>query len=287
MAFDPQPHMMQLKGKDYLPVFARLLWLRTDYPAAIVQTEMVEHEVGKHATFKAYVSIPDRGSATGWATETVQDFRDYLEKAETKAIGRALGALGFGTAAADFTYEKDEVTPKVVDSPIERQAPPLRTRIESPLVNEAQQNGARVVETKPIPATEPQIRAIYSIANSAWGLGELEIENRCKELYGRIPNQLTRTEAAELIDSLKRAAPKEGETRTAPSPTTPNDGTAPTGETKGSITESQRRAVFAISRKNDMDAEAISKSKFGKSVGSLSVKEASTLIEELQKGVPA
>ncbi len=129
MAFDPTEHLMQLKGKDYLPVFARLMWLRTEQSGAILETDMVEHEVGKHATFKAKVTLSDGASATGYGTETVTDFRDYLEKAETKAIGRALGALGFGTAFADFVYEKDEPETKVVDSPLERKTPPLRSRI--------------------------------------------------------------------------------------------------------------------------------------------------------------
>jgi hypothetical protein len=128
--FDPKDHMMQLKGKDYLPVFARLMWLRTEQSGATLETDMVEHEVGKHATFKAKVTLKDGASATGWGTETVQDFRDYLEKAETKAIGRALGALGFGTAFADFVYEKDEPETKVVDSPVE--PTPLRTRSPEP-----------------------------------------------------------------------------------------------------------------------------------------------------------
>src|SRR3546814_7260726 len=43
--------------------------------------------------------------ATGYGSETPKDFGDYIEKAETKAIGRALGALGFGT---QFTDDFDE-----------------------------------------------------------------------------------------------------------------------------------------------------------------------------------
>lgn len=43
--------------------------------------------------------------STGYGSETLSDFRDYFEKAETKAIGRALAALGYGTL---FALELDE-----------------------------------------------------------------------------------------------------------------------------------------------------------------------------------
>ena len=46
-------------------------------------------------------------------SETMSDFRDYFEKAETKAIGRALAMLGYGT---QFAPELDEAE-RVVDTP--------------------------------------------------------------------------------------------------------------------------------------------------------------------------
>src|SRR3989442_13876402 len=53
------------------------------------------------AVFRAQVTVPNRGSATGYGSETERDFpAGWVEKAETKAIGRALGALGFGTQFA-------------------------------------------------------------------------------------------------------------------------------------------------------------------------------------------
>lgn len=116
MAFDPNQHMMNLKGKSYLPVAARLAWLREQHPDAHVITDLREHEPG-YALFMATVTLPDGGgSATGWGSETVKDFPDYLEKAETKALGRALAALGFGTLHAS---ELDEGG-AVADSPVER-----------------------------------------------------------------------------------------------------------------------------------------------------------------------
>lgn len=114
--FDATSHLIKLKGgRDYLPVAWRLLWLRTEQPDAIIETDMVRLDEG-YAVFKAKVSIPTGGSATGYGSETKGDFPDFLEKAETKALGRALGALGYGT---QFTEDFEE-SGAIADSPIER-----------------------------------------------------------------------------------------------------------------------------------------------------------------------
>src|SRR3990172_8166358 len=92
-AFEASKYLTKLKGKDYLEVKWRLLWLRTDHPEAVIYTELVRLE-GDLALFKATVSIPNGGEAPGWGRERSQDFVDFIEKAETKALGRALAALG-------------------------------------------------------------------------------------------------------------------------------------------------------------------------------------------------
>jgi hypothetical protein len=192
--FDASRYLRKLSGRDYLEVKWRLLWLRTEHPDALIHTELVEHRPAEGvAVFRAKVSLPGGGESTGWGHETIQDFRDYLEKAETKALGRALAALGFGTQFCedfDFTTERAGANPRVVDSPVDFPAP----------------RGPKADHRMEPAATEPQVRAIYSIARSAWNLGEEEIENRCKEMYGCLPGDLSRRQASELIDSLKRAA---------------------------------------------------------------------------------
>ena len=103
-SFDASKYLTNLRGKEYLEVKWRLLWLRTQHPDATIETEMVEHDAGL-ALFRARVSVPEGGSATGWGSETVDDFGDFIEKAETKALGRALAALGFGTQfCEDFNF---------------------------------------------------------------------------------------------------------------------------------------------------------------------------------------
>jgi len=111
--FDPTPYMRQIRGKggsqtDYLDVKHRLLWLRKEHPDAEIVTELIRID-DAGAIFKATVSIPGGGRATGHGSETATDFSDYIEKAETKALGRALNALGYGAQFAEG--EGDDVRP--------------------------------------------------------------------------------------------------------------------------------------------------------------------------------
>jgi hypothetical protein len=106
-AFDPRAYLRRIvvRGRetDYLDVKWRLVWLRSDHPDAHIITELVSHD-GKLAVFRAEVVLPSGGRASGYGSETARDFADYIEKAETKAIGRALVALGYGTQFA-LDYE--------------------------------------------------------------------------------------------------------------------------------------------------------------------------------------
>jgi hypothetical protein len=84
----------------YTDVSALLLSLRREHPKAEVVTEHVRIEDG-FAVFKATISIPDGGKATGHGSEYNGDAIDYVEEAETKAIARALTALGYGSQVAE------------------------------------------------------------------------------------------------------------------------------------------------------------------------------------------
>lgn len=121
--FDPAKYLRKLKGADYLEVKWRLVWLRTEHPDAVIETELHQLDLDRAiAVYRARVAIPGAGTATGWGMEERKDFNDYLEKAETKALGRALAALGFGTQFADdFDFERPDGS-KVVDAPVQRGA---------------------------------------------------------------------------------------------------------------------------------------------------------------------
>lgn len=119
--FNPNEHMMQLKGKDYLQVAWRLVWFRDEDNGCGctwgLQTELLEH--GEDwAVFKATITNQEgRVISTGHGSESKRDFGDYLEKAETKAVGRALAMLGFGTQFAADELDEGE---RIVDSPVDR-----------------------------------------------------------------------------------------------------------------------------------------------------------------------
>ncbi|MCH7580534.1 MAG: hypothetical protein IIB22_09850, partial [Chloroflexi bacterium] len=135
--FDASKYLTKLSGKDYLEVKWRLLWLRTLHPDAVIETELVKHGAGL-ALFRARVTVPGAGSATGWGSETAEDFGDFIEKAETKALGRALAALGYGTQfCEDFDFTAETKEPRKQRSTASRQtSTPQRTKervVDSPV----------------------------------------------------------------------------------------------------------------------------------------------------------
>lgn len=117
--FNPKAHLIQLKGKDYLQVQWRLVWFREDHPDWCIDTTMIAYDAeAKHAIFKAMIYDGNGGhkaSATG--SESAKDFGDFIEKAETKAIGRALAILGYGT---QFVGDELDEGQRIVDAPVER-----------------------------------------------------------------------------------------------------------------------------------------------------------------------
>ena len=121
-AFDPAQYLSKFDGKDYLEVKWRIMWLRSEHPEARMTTEIVQHnEEAGFALFRAEVELPNGGRSTGWGSETVRDFHDYIEAAETKALGRALASLGFGTQFCqdfDFSANARPGTAQVVDAPV-------------------------------------------------------------------------------------------------------------------------------------------------------------------------
>lgn len=110
--------LLKLKGKDYLQVAHRLVFFREEHPNGSITSEPVELGDG-YAIFRATISIlvGDKSVvlATGLKREDKGHFPDYMEKAETGAIGRALAIAGFGTQFTSVELDEEE---RVVDSPI-------------------------------------------------------------------------------------------------------------------------------------------------------------------------
>jgi hypothetical protein len=185
VTFEPGKYITKVNGGDYLEVKWRLVWLRNAHPDADIHSKMMSHD-GNQAVFKTHIAIPGGGSATGWGSETADDFRDYIEKAETKSIGRALAALGYGT---QFTDEyADAAAGRIADAPIDIS----RTRLSH---NGESSGGGSV-------ATPKQVKFIYAIAREI-GLSDEELNDRSQELFGRPVESLSRRDASEIIEKLR------------------------------------------------------------------------------------
>jgi hypothetical protein len=144
MIFNPSDHLIQIKNRngsaDYLPVQFRLIWFREQCPQGSIETEMLHLDLDREtedeqyqwnnetrrsekvvkrangiAVFRATVKDGKGGVATGTKSEKAASFSDFIEKAETGSIGRALASLGFGT---QFAPELDEEH-RIVDAPVE------------------------------------------------------------------------------------------------------------------------------------------------------------------------
>lgn len=197
--FNPKEWIIKLRGQDYLPVAARLMWLNADAQRFSIETTFVALE-DTYAIAQATVTIMDEAgqhirSATAAKREDQKHFADYLEKAQTGAIGRALGMLGFGTQFAPEFDELDSRDPRIVDSPITR--PADRPRIEAahgelagvvpasklkPTVKPSGEAGADDAEISGLPEydhaavseedlfSEAKVKRLYAIGGKLFGL---------------------------------------------------------------------------------------------------------------------
>ena len=131
--FNPQDHVIELKrnqkkkdskGRDYyeeviteyLPVQWRIAWFRHENPKGKIESKPIhiDYEKGE-AVFETYAEREDGGFAIMHGSETRADWKDWLEKAQTKSIGRTLSALGYGSQFHDPEFDEQE---RIADSPV-------------------------------------------------------------------------------------------------------------------------------------------------------------------------
>ena len=98
--FNPLDYVIRTRGqRDYLEVKYRILWLRRDHPTARVESECLDH-TENFALFRATIDLGEKGYAEGHGSEWKESFLNFIERAETRALGNALDALGYSTDAA-------------------------------------------------------------------------------------------------------------------------------------------------------------------------------------------
>jgi hypothetical protein len=183
--------LLNLRGKEYLEVKYRLVWFREDHPDWSIETELVSvTDVSAYA--KATVR-DDKGRviATSHKYESIQGFPDFIEKAETGAIGRALALIGYGT---QFCADELDEGKRIVDAP----ATPARVqRVKS--------------EKEPEPEVEEQSATANTVASAPGTTepGEYMI-GFGRKYKGKKLKEIPKGELESYIQWLESSADKQG-----------------------------------------------------------------------------
>lgn len=179
--------LIDLKGKDYLPVQQRVIWFREEHPKGQIETIEVEFNVDKrYARYKAIIRDAD-GNVLAHATkmESQQGFGDFVEKAETGAVGRALALCGYGT---QFTAHELDEADRIVDAPVE---PKTSTKTVATKMAKLMEIGKLMQEKE---VTAEQIKAEFGM-----GSGEMT-EQQLEEVISWLASKNLAKVAAGEID---------------------------------------------------------------------------------------
>jgi len=194
--FNPEEHITKLPVRrknrktqqwetdyaDYLEVKWRMVWFReenSEGTKTIIKDKIIDIS-NRFAYFELEITDSKGNVEIGVGSETGDDFEDYIEKAYTKAYGRALAALGYGT---QFSPELEEGE-NIVDSPV------MDSNKEKDILTDAQR------------------RAIFAIYSSL-GMSEQDMKALIQKRYHKTEGKkLTKQEASDLIDYLNHL--KEG-----------------------------------------------------------------------------
>jgi len=115
--FKPEDKLIKLKGKDYLEVKWRIFWMRSEHADWGIETEIVNSAPGAVQMKATIRNKEGQILSQGHKAENGKSFSDYLEKAETGAIGRALALCGYGT---QFTGDELDEGSRLADAPVDR-----------------------------------------------------------------------------------------------------------------------------------------------------------------------
>lgn len=205
-SYDPSAHLTKIKGQDYLQVKDRLVWLETDHTDYDIESSLIYHQDGRAVVQSVisiyYGEIDEAGvrhrtlirSATGIGSETIDSFESYIEKAQTKSIGRALGMLGFGTQwAVEFNDAEGNDLASLADSPV---GPRQQTQQQP---RQQQQSGGNGPAADM--ATNAQKSMIQYKAKQA-GMEPERLVDFINEMVGKGFNELTKRDASRVIDAF-------------------------------------------------------------------------------------
>jgi len=111
--------LLNLRGKPYLTIAQRLVWLDERFDRYTIDMEYLKLEED-YAVAQSTVTIFDNEGnvlrkATSAKKETQKDFPDFVEKAGTGACGRALACIGIGT---QFCIQDLDEGNRLADAPV-------------------------------------------------------------------------------------------------------------------------------------------------------------------------
>jgi hypothetical protein len=148
MAPKADSQLIELSGKAYLKVPGRIEKFREAHPQGVITTDLISTE--PRIIIRASIHGNDGTLiATGYGTAPMQGMSSWkgreIEKAETAAVGRALGFAGYGTLAAFADDDRDNLADAPIDPPRQAEAPadnePLSPDAVRSLVLEGKRNG--------------------------------------------------------------------------------------------------------------------------------------------------
>ncbi len=128
----PRPHwdtpkgtrlpLLNQRGKEYMEVKYRVVWCREEHPDWRFKTTFVQLGETHAIAFAEVLDANGVAIANAHKREDKGHFADFLEKAETGALGRALALCGYGTQFAADELDEGE---RIVDAPANPPAPPV------------------------------------------------------------------------------------------------------------------------------------------------------------------
>lgn len=105
---------INIKGKEYVPVPARVIYFNDTYPNGCIQSEIVEYD--KNSIVMKTKVFPDASDQSRFFTGHSHEINDgtsfinktsMIENAETSSLGRALAMMGIGVI--DSIASLDEI----------------------------------------------------------------------------------------------------------------------------------------------------------------------------------
>lgn len=215
--------LLNLRGKEYLEVKYRLVWFREDHPDWSIETELMSvTDVSAYAR----ATIRDEAGrviATSHKYESIKGFPDFIEKAETGAIGRALALIGYGT---QFCADELDEGARIVDAPVPARGAKVhrelavtsakQAKVEKPLKDNALHEKLDEVASQLNLAKDSKVLEDASESGKephkpTWNPGEYTI-NFGRKYKGRKLKEIPKAEVEGYIQWLESSALKPGTT---------------------------------------------------------------------------